>query len=142
MKLLLLVAILALASCSTQTIFRLEPNNQKTFAATAPLREGDVIHLRVTGLGAKHRLRFHRCGPRCNSAEPAATWERHQIPADGHLIVKVPSDGEYYFWLEDFSEVTGKYGTALAAISATSDSSGLTVKYSESLIVVVHRGAI
>jgi hypothetical protein len=54
----------------------------------------------------------------------------------------VPSNGEYYFWVEDFSEVTGKYGAALTATSATSKSSGFTVKYSEALTIVVHRGAV
>ena len=142
MRILFFLAAFALASCSSQATFRLEQSNQRTFAATTPLREGEAIRLHVTGLGAQHRLRFHRCGPLCNTAEPVATWEQHQIPADGNLIVKVPSDGEYYFWVEDFSKVTSKYGAALTAMRATSNSSGFTVKYSEALTIVAHRGAI
>lgn len=141
MRSLVLIAALMLASCSDPAAFRLEQINQRTFAATTPLRKGETIRLHVTGLGAKHRVRFHRCGPGCNSAVPVATWEQDQIPADGNLIVEVPSDGEYYFWVEDFSEVTGKYGPALAATSAASKSSGFMVKYGEALVIVVHRGA-
>jgi len=134
---LLLVIALTLSSCASPKAFRLEPINHKTFAATEPLGQGDVIWLRVSGLGDKHRLRLHRCGLRCNSAESVATWEHHQIPESGRLSVQIPSDGEYYFWVEDFSHVTGKYGSALVAVSATSDSKGLTVIYSPSLAVVV-----
>jgi hypothetical protein len=133
---LLLIALL-LGACGKQQAFRLEPTNRKTFASTTPLHRGDVVVLRVTGISANQRLRLHRCGPRCNTAETIATWDREQLADDGRISAEIPRDGEYYFWVEDFSQVKGKYGAALVAAGATTTAGTFTVRYEPAPVVAV-----
>jgi hypothetical protein len=93
------------------------------------MRRGDVVSLHVLDLGTNYRLRLHRCGPQCNSAEPVGIWDQSQVPADARVVVVVPADGKYYFWVEDISKPTGKYGEALVATASERTSSSLIIHY-------------
>jgi hypothetical protein len=134
----ILALTVGLAACGNRTDFRVEPTNRKTFAAERALRKGEVVRLRVTGLSASQRVRFHQCGPKCNSAMMVSMWDATQLPPDGEIIVRVPSDGWYYFWVEDTAPPDGDGNTALVSSSSEPTRTGLKIRYPTLTIDVAH----
>jgi hypothetical protein len=135
--LLAAVAIVCTCGCDVRHEFRFEPENRKTFSSGQPLQGGDVVWLRIVGLEADQRLRLHKCGQRCNSAQTIEMWGRSQVPPDGRIGARIPSVGQYYFWVEEFDDSDPSSGKALTVRSTSKTSAGRSFQYTRSLVITV-----
>jgi TonB family protein len=125
-----------------------------TFSVPRDLEAGEVLRLKLSGLGENHRLRLHRCGPGCETASTVATWDASQLLPGGardreHLLepavevalleITIPAPGRYYLWIEDCSETSGApgaVGKGLRAESARWDEQTLILRYGGGLEVI------
>lgn len=137
---LLFLLVLMLSACSKPSDFRLEPGHRKIFEAGRNLSEGDIIRVKVTGLGATERLRFHKCSSEeCKSAERISIWTADKLPGKDWFDVIVREPGRYYFWVEDFNSKYAAYdaNAVMIARSAKNTGKGLQLEYNDRLHIVV-----
>lgn len=116
-------------------MFRVAPN-YGTFKVPRDLQPGEVLRLRLSGLGENQRLRFHRCGPECRTASTEATWDASQLSPDGKVEVTIQVPGRYYFWIEALPEVPGPIGKALVSESVRWEEQTLILRYGSGLEVI------
>lgn len=136
-KSLALVGLAFILSCtpSEPITFQLEPKHKYTFRAK--LHRGDLLRISATGLESTQQLRFHHCGPKCNTAESVDSWDPLQFSKQPNVTIRIGSDGEYYFWVEDISRKRHTKESAVAAVSAVNAAGSTTVRYPKDLVIVV-----
>jgi TonB family protein len=110
--------------------------NSRAFKVLRDLQPGEVLRLRLSGLGENQRLRFHRCGPECRTASTEATWDASQLPPDGRVEITIQVPGRYYFWVEAFSETSRPIGKVLVSESVRWEEQTLILRYGTGLEVI------
>jgi TonB family protein len=118
-------------------MFRVKGSGERgtTFGVPRELRAGEILTLRVSGLGETQRLRLHRCGPGCQTAFTVATWEASQLSGDVVLAITIAEAGRHYLWIEDYSEPGRPIGRSLGA-SATWEEQTLILDFGNGLEVI------
>ncbi|TYK64148.1 PPC domain-containing protein [Colwellia echini] len=100
MKSFCIIFVLFLVGCSNTYVIKVEPENQRTFAPDKALEAGDEIEIYISHINHNERLRFHLCGPQCDTATTIKTIDSNGL-SNKSVIFTAPEDGEYYFWLEN-----------------------------------------
>ncbi len=80
-----------------------------TVAFDRSLMSGEYLDISSVGLRKGEVFRFHKCGPKCNTATPFKVYREAEFSgrwSDSFAL----ENGEYYFWLEDASGKVAKYG--------------------------------
>ncbi|QHQ38581.1 hypothetical protein GTQ55_06005 [Microbulbifer hydrolyticus] len=98
---LICTSIILFFGCAEDLVIEVEPRYGFTFAPATHLTENDEISIEILRLGKEERLRFHKCGPDCNTAVEVSSVGVESVKGSNIVTFHANENGKYYFWLNN-----------------------------------------